>query len=165
MDFAVEEMKESDLPQASAIYLSGIRTGLATFQRDVPEWEEWNDGHSELCRLVARSEDGILGWAALTPVSTRCVYAGVAEVSIYIGEGYRRHAVGTELLTALSSRSEENGFWTLQSGIIRENSGSIRLHEKCGFRMVGYRERLGRMEDGRWHDVVLMERRSRIVGS
>ncbi len=164
MDFTIEEMKASDWAQVSAIYLSGIQTGKATFQAEIPAWEDWNSSHSESCRLVARSGNTVLGWAALSPISSRCVYAGVAEVSIYIGEGHRGQKLGTALLETLIKLSEENGFWTLQSGIIKENTASINLHRKCGFRELGVRERLGKMSNGMWHDVVLMERRSKSVG-
>lgn len=164
MDFTIDEMKESDWAQVSAIYLAGIQTEIATFQSEAPAWEDWNKSHSKLCRLVARSDDKILGWIALSPVSSRCVYAGVAEVSIYIDENSRGQKVGTALLTELVKRSEQNGFWTLQSGIIKENAASIQLHKNCGFRVLGVRERLGKMSNGKWHDVVLMERRSKIVG-
>lgn len=163
MDFEIDEMKENDWEQVSSIYLSGIKTGKATFQADVPAWQEWDTSHSTFCRLVARSGETVLGWAALSPISSRCVYAGVAEVSIYIHECYRSQKIGTSLLEALAKHSEENGFWTLQSGIIRENITSINLHKKCGFRRVGVRERLGKTSNGIWHDVVLMERRSKSV--
>lgn len=164
MNFIIDEMKASDWSQVAAIYLAGIKTEKATFQSEVPPWEDWNSGHSGKCRLVARSDDKILGWVALSPVSGRCVYSGVAEVSIYIDDFARGQGVGTALLEALVRLSEENGFWTLQSGIIRENTASINLHKKCGFRQLGVRERLGRMSNGKWHDVVLMERRSKTVG-
>ena len=164
MDFTIEEMKECDWAQVSAIYLAGIKTERATFQSEVPAWEDWNKSHSQSCRLVAKSGDNILGWVALSPVSSRCVYAGVAEVSIYIDESCRGQKIGTALLTALVKRSEENGFWMLQSGIIKENIASISLHKTCGFRVLGVRERLGKMGNGKWHDVVLMERRSKTVG-
>lgn len=164
MNFIINEMLPSDWPQVAAIYAAGIATGIATFQGEVPSWEEWNKDHYEACRLVARKDDIILGWAALTPVSGRCVYAGVAEVSIYISREHRSQGVGTALLTELIRLSEEAGFWCIQAGIIKENVSSQELFKKCGFREVGYRERLGRMPNGEWHDVVLMERRSKTVG-
>lgn len=164
MDITIEALKPNDWPEVSKIYLAGIRTGIATFQSGVPDWEEWDRGHCACCRLVARSGDAILGWAAITPVSSRCVYAGVAEVSIYVSDVYRGMGVGAALLNELVLQSERNGFWTLQAGIIRENTPSRELHKKCGFREVGARERLGRMPNGNWHDVVLMERRSKTVG-
>ncbi|WP_326907658.1 GNAT family N-acetyltransferase [Sedimentibacter sp. MB31-C6] len=163
MDYKVDEMRASDWTKVAEIYMEGIKTKIATFQSTIPSWEDWNKGHCETCRLVARDGDTILGWAALSPYSSRCVYAGVAEVSIYIGEQYQGQKVGTALLEKLIEISEENGFWTLQSGIIKENISSLNLHKKCGFREVGYRERLGKMDNGKWHDVVLVERRSKIV--
>lgn len=164
MEYKVEAMIESDWPQVAEIYTEGIMTKISTFQNEAPSWEEWDKGHCESCRLVARAGDIILGWAALSPVSSRCVYAGVAEVSIYIHKQYRGQKVGTALLEKLIELSEENGFWTLQSGIIKENTSSLNLHRKCGFREIGYRERLGKMDNGKWHDVVLVERRSKVVG-
>lgn len=164
MDYIIEEMKASDWTQVAEIYTEGINTKIATFQSAVPSWDEWNKGHCESCRLVARAGDTILGWAALSPVSSRCVYAGVAEVSIYIGKHYQGQKVGTTLLEKLIELSEKNGYWTLQSGIIKENTSSLNLHKKCGFREIGYRERLGKMDNGKWHDVVLVERRSKLVG-
>lgn len=164
MEYAIDIMKDSDWDQVSMIYKEGIKTGIATFQTEVPSWEQWDSSHIKQCRLVARLEDKVLGWAALSPTSSRCVYSGVSEVSIYVRQGYRGIGVGERLLKALVELSEENSIWTLQSGILRENIYSIFLHSKCGFREVGYREKIGRMPDGSWHDTVLMERRSKIVG-
>lgn len=164
MNYKIDEMTQFDWQQVACIYLEGINTGKATFQTEVPTWEEWNNGHVTSCRLVIRSGDNILGWGALSPTSSRCVYTGVAEVSIYIGEKYRGLGLGKVLLEDLVRLSEENGFWTLQSGIIKENISSIILHEKCGFRELGIREKVAKMNNGKWHDVVLMERRSKIVG-
>lgn len=165
MNFIIDRMNETDWPQVSDIYLAGIKTEIATFQNDVPTWEEWNRGHSTDCRFVARSGEKILGWVALSPVSSRCVYAGVAEVSIYIEEEHKGMGIGTILLNNLIKYSEEAGYWTLQSGIIKENLSSRILHKKCGFREIGYRERLGKMNNGKWHDVILMERRSNTVSN
>jgi L-amino acid N-acyltransferase YncA len=163
IDSLIDTMKESDWEQVRSIYLEGIATGDATFETDAPPWEKWNAGHLPSCRLVARSGDTVRGWAALSPVSSRCVYGGVAEVSIYIGQDYRGMGLGRALLMALITESEKNGLWTLQAGIFPENRASIDLHESCGFREVGRRERIGKM-DGRWRDTVLLERRSSIVG-
>jgi phosphinothricin acetyltransferase len=163
IDSLIDTMKESDWEQVRSIYLEGIATGDATFETDAPAWEKWNAGHLPSCRLVARSGDTVRGWAALSPVSSRCVYGGVAEVSIYIGRDYRGMGLGRALLMALITESEKNGLWTLQAGIFPENRASIDLHESCGFREVGRRERIGKM-DGRWRDTVLLERRSSIVG-
>jgi phosphinothricin acetyltransferase len=164
MNYTIEEMKEIDWDQVAAIYMEGIATKLATFQNEVPSWEEWNKGHCKPCRLVAKSGDEVLGWAALSPTSSRCVYEGVAEASIYIGSRFRGIGIGTSLLTELIHLSEEAGFWSLQSGIIRENISSIHLHDKCGFRVIGIKEKPAKMDNGEWHDVVLMERRSKLVG-
>jgi L-amino acid N-acyltransferase YncA len=162
-DYMIDTMKESDWEQVRSIYLEGIATGDATFETDAPTWEKWNAAHLPSCRLVARSGDTVRGWAALSPVSSRCVYGGVAEVSIYIGQRYRGIGLGRALLMALITESEKNGLWTLQAGIFPENRASIDLHKSCGFREVGRRERIGKM-DGRWRDTVLLERRSGIVG-
>lgn len=152
-------MKASHWEAVRAIYLEGIATGNATFQQSAPAWEEWDAGHLADCRLVAMEGDTVCGWAALSPVSQRPVYAGVAEVSIYVAADWRGKGVGRALLTELVAASEKAGLWTLQAGIFPENEASIELHERCGFRVVGVRERLGCME-GRWRDVVLMERRA-----
>jgi phosphinothricin acetyltransferase len=163
MKFIIEDMKESDWEEVSNIYLEGIKTGAATFEKEVPTWNEWDAGHLKVGRIVARSGDAILGWAALTPYSNRCIYGGVAEVSVYISPSHRRIGVGKALLSTLIKKSEELGYWTLQAGIIRDNTISIALHEKCGFRIVGIREKIGKSIDGKWTDVVLMERRSKAI--
>ena len=146
-----------------AIYLQGIATKQATFQTEAPSWEDWDKGHLPHLRYVLFIEDVVAGWAALSPVSERCVYAGVAEVSIYIHEDFRGRGIGKLLLQKLIEESEKHGIWTLQSGIFPENLSSIALHEKLGFRKVGFREKIGKM-DGVWRDTVLMERRSKTTG-
>jgi L-amino acid N-acyltransferase YncA len=160
----VEEMRADDWADVRAIYLEGIATGDATFETDAPMFETWDTSHLKTCRLVARVDGEIAGWAALSSVSSRCVYGGVAEVSVYVGERFRRCGVGRALLASLVPESERNNLWTLQAGVLAENAASIRLHERCGFRVVGTRERLGRLK-GVWRNVVLLERRSRVVGS
>lgn len=150
-------------PQVSAIYLEGIRTGHATFQQSVPEWNEWDAGHLQHSRLVAVEEKTVAGWAALTPVSGRCVYAGVAEISIYVGEQHRGKKIGARLLNALITESERNNIWTLQAGIFPENERSLQLHTKNGFRVIGRRERIGELH-GVWRDTILLERRSNVAG-
>ncbi|MBU3142683.1 GNAT family N-acetyltransferase [Clostridium sp. CF012] len=164
MQYKIEEMIQADWEQVANIYLEGIKTGIATFQTEVPTYENWNNSHISSCRLVARLGDNVLGWGVLSPTSSRSVYQGVAEVSIYISEKYKGQGIGKVILTELIKVSEENGFWTLQSGIIRENICSIALHKKCGFREIGIREKVAKMNNGNWLDVVLMERRSRVVG-
>jgi L-amino acid N-acyltransferase YncA len=162
LDFTIEEMRAADWPQVAAIYQAGMDTGSATFEIEVPTWEKWNAVHRSDCRLVARNGDQVLGWAALSPVSARAVYAGVAEESIYIAAVARGQGVGKALLNALIAASDQAGIWTLQTGIFPENVSSIGLHKACGFREVGIRQRIGQ-RFGVWHDVVLMERRSKIV--
>jgi len=156
-------MTPEDWPSVRAIYIEGITTGDATFEREAPEWERWDAGHLPVCRLVARGGASILGWAALSRVSSRAVYAGVAEVSVYVAEAARGGGIGSALLNALIEESERNGIWTLQAAIFPENRASLKIHERAGFRVVGIRERLGAM-GGRWRDVVLMERRSKVAG-
>jgi phosphinothricin acetyltransferase len=161
---SIEPMRPEDWPAVRAIYLEGIATGNATFEQTAPEWEKWDAGHLSAARMVARSDAGdVLGWAALSGVSSRCVYAGVAEVSVYVAQSARGQGVGRKLLAQLIADSEAEGIWTLQAGIFPENAASIALHERAGFRVVGRRERLGQM-NGRWRDVVLMERRSQVAG-
>lgn len=164
MSYIIETMTVAHWPQVANIYLAGIQTGVATFQRDVPSWKEWDENHCETCRLVAHSGDTVLGWTALSPVSSRCVYAGVAEVSVYISAMSRGRGVGATLLSELIRCSEEAGYWTLQANITKENTASRKLFNKCGFREVGIREGLGQMPNGKWHDIILVERRSRKVG-
>jgi phosphinothricin acetyltransferase len=157
-------MTPTDWPSVQAIYEEGIATGNATFQSAAPAWEAWDAGHLAEPRLVASLDGAVAGWAALSPVSSRAVYAGVAEVSVYVAADARGHGCGLALLRRLVDASEARGIWTLQAGIFPENTASIALHERCGFRVVGRRERLGEMR-GRWRDVVLMERRSTSVGA
>jgi L-amino acid N-acyltransferase YncA len=156
-------MQESDWAAVRAIYLEGIATGNATFADSAPEWADWDLGHLRVCRLVARHEKEVLGWAALSPVSSRCVYAGVVEVSVYVAARARGQGIGMMLLSELAVDSERAGLWTLQAGIFPENIASVEIHKRAGFRVVGIRERLG-CQGGRWRDVLLMERRSIVVG-
>jgi L-amino acid N-acyltransferase YncA len=158
------EMKPEHYTAVKQIYSEGISTGQATFQTDTPSWEDWDKAHLNHSRIISLDENGnINGWAALTPVSGRCVYAGVAEVSVYVGEKYRGKGYGSILLKELILRSEQNGIWTLQAGIFPENIPSIQLHKNNGFRIIGTRERIGQM-NGKWRDTVLLERRSNSVG-
>ena len=151
-------------PHVLRIYAEGMATGVATLETSLPTWESWDAGHLPHSRFVALADDGtVAGWAALSPVSGRCVYGGVAEVSVYVGEAFRGQGVGLLLLETLISESEKAGIWTLQSGIDTLNGASIRLHERAGFRRVGVREKLGQRL-GEWRDVALLERRSGRVG-
>jgi L-amino acid N-acyltransferase YncA len=156
-------MQDGDWEAARAIYREGIATGNATFETDVPDWEAWDKNHLRACRLVARADGHVVGWAALTPYSSRRAYAGVAGLSIYVSASARGQGIGRALLSALIEASEQAGLWTLQAGIFPENAASLALHRACGFREVGRRERIGRL-NGVWRDVVLMERRSEAVG-
>ena len=154
-------MNKEDWPLVKAIYEEGIATKNATFEKDVPEWSEWDDDHLKSCRFVARDDQNLVGWAALSPVSGRCIYSGVAEVSVYISAGARGKGIGNLLLNKLIEESEHQDIWTLQAGIFPENKSSIILHKNAGFREVGIREKIGRL-DGVWRDVVLLERRTKI---
>jgi L-amino acid N-acyltransferase YncA len=163
MDFIIEKMKNKDWPSVKIIYEEGIATGDATFEADAPDWQQWNKTHLRDCRLVAKSRGEIIGWFALSPVSERCAYKGVAEGSLYVKSSARGKGVGKALLRAAIVESERLGFWTMQSGTFPENKASIAMQKSCGFREVGVREKIGCM-NGRWRDVVLMERRSKVVG-
>ena len=158
------ELTAADWEAVRSIYLDGIATGQATFETVAPSWEKWNEGHLRFARLGASffGEPALQGWAALSPVSVRAVYAGVAEVSVYVGAEARGHGVGRTLLSRLIAESELNGVWTLQAGIFPENEASVTLHQNLGFRVVGKRERIGKLK-GVWRDTVLLERRSRVV--
>jgi len=160
----VRDLGAEDWERVAEIYRAGLATGNATFETAVPSWEEWDRAHLASCRLVAVRDGRVVGWGALSPVSGRCVYGGVAEVSVYIDEAARGAGIGLHLLHALVRASEKAGLWTLQAGIFPENVASVRIHEKAGFRLVGRRVRLGKLED-RWRDVLLLERRSESVGT
>ncbi|MEI5909277.1 N-acetyltransferase family protein [Bacillus spongiae] len=160
---SITKMQKEDWQEVKDIYLSGIKTGHATFQEDAPSWKEWDKSHLEECRIVARMDEKVIGWAALSPISSRCVYGGVAEVSIYIDELARGKRVGSSLLQELIQKSELAGIWTLQASLFPENEASMILHKKAGFKVVGTRERIGKLK-GIWRDVILLERRSDKVG-
>jgi L-amino acid N-acyltransferase YncA len=164
MELVVNALTPADWPQARAIYLEGIATGQATFETDAPSWEQWDAGHLPNCRLAARRNESLIGWAALSSVSRRACYAGVAEVSIYVGAAHRGGGVGRTLLLALVEESDRHGFWTLQGATFAENTASLRLMARCGFRVVGKRERVAQLS-GAWKDTVLMERRSTVIGA
>ena len=160
---AFSPLQEADWSPVARIYAEGISTGLATFETEVPSWGAWDESHLRDARIVARVDDEVVGWAALTPVSDRCVYGGVAEGSVYVAAGHRGKGIGRALLSRLIAESERAGIWTLQAGIIAKNETSISLCKAAGFRVIGTRERLGE-QNGIWEDVVLMERRSTVVG-
>jgi L-amino acid N-acyltransferase YncA len=158
-------MRPGDWPAVARIYEAGIEGGDATFELAPPSWEQWCASHVEGLSLVARDRHGaVLGWAAVSPSSGRQVYRGVGEVSVYVDPVHSRRGVGSSLLRALVDACERAGFWTLEAGIFPENGPSVALHERLGFRLIGVRERIGRMADGRWRDVLLYERRSALVG-
>lgn len=159
----IADITETHYPAIKDIYLQGIATGHATFQTNAPGWQDWDKSHLVHSRFIAIENGTITGWAALSPVSGRCVYAGVAEVSIYIHEKHRGKRMGKQLMQALINSSEKNNIWTLQAGIFPENKASIALHHNNGFRTIGIREKVGNM-NGTWRDTVLLERRSKITG-
>ncbi len=158
----IRMVNPEDYPSVKEIYELGIATGNATFQTEAPSWETWDKDHLKTCRLVAIDET-VIGWAALTPVSGRCVYAGVAEVSVYVHPNAQSNGVGKKLLEALIRESEKENIWTLQAGIFPENKTSLHVHKQFGFREIGYREKIGKMKDI-WRDTILLERRSKTVG-
>ena len=154
----------SDWSAVTGIYRQGIESGDATFETEAPTWEAWDGARSPECRIVAEMGGEVVAYAALSPVSERPVYAGVREATIYVAASARGRGVGTRLLRELVAESEELGVWTLRAGIFPENGASIRIFERCGFRVLGTHRGLGRFHDGRWRDVVLMERRSGVAG-
>ncbi|MDB5022088.1 MAG: phosphinothricin acetyltransferase [Pedobacter sp.] len=159
----IDVMSPEDWGQVKRIYEEGIATGQATFQTEAPDWSQWDSSHLEKMRFVLREGDQIAGWVALSPVSGRCIYSGVAEVSIYIGEQHRGKKYGDQLLLHLIKESEKHNIWTIQAGIFPENTASVKLHLKHGFRLIGLREKLGK-QNGVWRDVGILERRSQVVG-
>lgn len=162
MEIAVRSLIPSDFLKVASIYKAGIATGMATFETKVPSWDVWDNKYIDTCRIVAEVEGQVVGFAVLSQVSQREVYSGVAEVSVYVAEAFRGKGVGKLLLRQLVSMSETNGYWTLQAGIFPDNLSSIKLHEACGFRILGVREKIGQSH-GIWYDNVLMERRSKII--
>jgi len=163
LDIEIKNIEAKDWNEIAKIYKLGIETGIATFETEIPIWSTWDNSHFKTCRFVAWLNNKITGWAALSPVSDRCVYGGVAEVSVYVDTKYNGKGIGTQLLERLISESEKEGIWTLQAGIFRENKASIRLHKKVGFREIGYREKVGK-RNGIWYDNTILERRSKTIG-
>lgn len=164
MEVTFDSFAEADWPAVKRIYEQGLGTGQASFETDTPSWEGFDRDHLEVCRIAARVEDRLVGWAALSSFSTRHVYRGVAEVSVYVADTARGLGIGTALLDQAIGGSERSGIWTLQAKIFPENEGSIRMHKRAGFRIVGTRERIGQ-HHGSWRDVVLLERRSTATGT
>jgi phosphinothricin acetyltransferase len=160
---AVEPLRPEHWPEVARIYAEGIATGDATFETELPSWEQWDAAHLADHRLVAVLDGRVAGWVAAVPVSDRCVYGGVVESSVYVAAEARGLGIGRRLLEALVASTEAAGIWTIQAGIFPENAASLRVHERAGFRVVGRRERLGKL-DGVWRDVLLLERRSRTIG-
>ena len=160
----IQPLEQKHYPSVKEIYEMGIITGNATFETEAPGWEAWDKNHLKTCRIVVVDEkENVTGWAALSPVSERCVYGGVAEVSVYIHPGSQGKGIGKKILEELIRESEKQNLWTLQAGIFPENAASLHLHGQLGFRKVGYREKIGKMKNV-WRDTVLLERRSKTVG-
>jgi L-amino acid N-acyltransferase YncA len=159
----ITPMQQTDWDEVARIYAAGIETGHATFETEAPTWEEWDSFHLESCRLVARDDGDVVGWAALSPASTRAVYSGVAEVSVYVDPLRAGEGIGTRLMQALIEASEAAGIWTLQSSVFRENGATMALHFRHGFREVGYRQKIAR-HHGTWRNTVILERRSTVAG-
>ena len=164
MNVDIRAMTPADWEAVRAIYVEGIESGQATFEVEAPSWEQWNAAHHPFARLIANLGESIAGWAALSPVSRRRCYAGVAEVSVYVGAAHRGCGVGAALLRAIIAESERYGIWTLQGATFPENAASRRLQAACGFREIGHRERIAQLR-GVWRDTILTERRSPIVGT
>jgi L-amino acid N-acyltransferase YncA len=158
----VRDLRPGDWPEVARIYAEGIATGNATFETEVPPWEDWDAAHLPAHRFVVERDGRVCGWIAAVPVSSRCCYAGVAELSVYVGEEARSQGIGAKLLAAMIESSERAGIWTLQTGVFPENAASLALLRRFGFRAVGTQERIGRLH-GIWRDVVLLERRSEVV--
>jgi L-amino acid N-acyltransferase YncA len=155
----VRPMQPDDWPSVRSIYAAGIATGNATFETTPPTWDEWDAGHRYDLRYVAVNEDLLVGWTAVTDVSDRCCYAGVVENSVYVDPDYQGQRIGRTLLDTLVAAAASAGIWTIQTGIFPENQVSVALHQACGFRIVGRRERIGQLA-GTWRDVLLLERRN-----
>ena len=168
MKYVTDIMRPEDWEQVRSIYLEGIGTGNSTFEADAPDWDKWDSAHLSEHRLVVRAGNSVLAWAALSPVSTRCVYSGVAELSLYVAAEHRGRGIGSVLLEAVIDSTEKAGIWTLQGGIFPENAPSLRLVGKHGFKQIGRREKIGKMTYGElagtWRDVILVERRSIVTG-
>jgi L-amino acid N-acyltransferase YncA len=168
MEYVTDYMKPEDWQQVRSIYLEGIATGNSTFEAYAPNWDKWDSAHLREHRLVVKERDTVLAWAALSPISSRFVYSGVAELSLYVAAGQRGKGIGSILIKAIIDSTEKAGLWTLQGGIFPENTSSLRLVRKHGFKKIGKREKIGKMTygdlAGTWRDVILVERRSTVAG-
>jgi L-amino acid N-acyltransferase YncA len=164
MSLTIRPMIPQDWPAVAEIYGQGITSEDATFERDVPTWDEWDAHRLQACRIVAEADGDVVGFACVSPISTRCVYRGVCEVMVYVSDGARGNGVGGLLMSTLVQETEAAGVWMLQASIFPENEASIRAHLRVGFRIVGTRDRIGKFYDGRWRDTVLMDRRSLVCG-
>ena len=160
LDVVISNMKNEDYEAVVKIFFQGINSEFATFQTSVPSFEEWDNAYCKCCRFVAQIEEKVVGWIGILPTSNLSFYRGVAEVSVYVDTDYCGAGIGKQLLNKLIYASEEEGFWTLEAKVLKENIGSIKLHEKFGFRVVGIREKFAKKTTGVWHDVVILERRS-----
>jgi L-amino acid N-acyltransferase YncA len=159
-DILIRDMRPDDWPQVRSIYAAGIAAGQATFETELPDWDTWDLGHTPDLRFVADEQGTVAGWVAASPVSSRCCYAGVIEDSVYVDPVRQGNGIGGRLLRQLIAAAGSGGWWTIQAGVFPENEASIALHRSCGFRIVGRRERLGRL-NGVWRDVLLLEWRRR----
>jgi len=159
MELLIRKMDQKDLAEVLKIYKEGIETGMATFETNVPSERVWDEGHHGILRFVAEVNKRVVGWIAISPVSTRAVYSGVGEVSVYISNDNKGKGIASKLFGMLIEESEKEGFWTLQSSIFAINTSSIQLHKKMGFRIVGTREKIAQLH-GKWHDTLIMEKRS-----
>ena len=159
----IREMRTEDWDRVKSIYKQGIQTGYSTFNTECPAYAEWDAAHLKTCRYVCETDGWVCGWVALSPTSARSAYRGVVEVSIYVDDAFRRQGIGTELLNRVSAESEKQGFWSLYSVIFSVNEASIRLHQKCGFRVIGYREKIAKDRFGSWQNTTVMEKRSALI--
>ncbi len=156
----IRAMEENDWARVAEIYRQGMESGKSTFNTECPDFEEWDKGHIRTCRFVYEEDGNVVGWVAISPTSSRCVYKGCVEMSVYVDQNYRGHGVGTALVKELIKRSEQEGYWSIYSAIISINKASIGLHKKCGFREIGYRERIAKDRFGVWQNTTLMEYRA-----
>lgn len=164
MEYFIRDMKDGDWKDVARIYEQGIESGIATFRKDLPDQESWKKAHLEICRFTLCNKDGkIVGWTALSSTSSRIDYCGVTEVSIYIDKAHQGKKLGEFLLNKVKEEAEKNGIWTLQSSIFQVNKASVKLHKKCGFREVDYREKIAKDRNNVWQNTVLMEYRSRTI--